>query len=176
MSTCDCELRTCRKTSSGTTNSGTRSPTMAMSTVRYKRAWTVYHRPASSPSNFSRNACQSQMTPGLWKHDTCPISFSLVVDDFGVKYVGKENAQHLVNTVRGYYKCSCNWEGERYCGLTIKWDYVGQKVHLSMPGYVRKGKALTRFHPPPPDKTTGSTLVPPCQTKLWGEKEIRTRG
>jgi hypothetical protein len=116
------------------------------------------------------------MTPGLWKHDTCPISFSLVVDDFGVKYVGKENAQHLVNTVRGYYKCSCNWEGERYCGLTIKWDYVGQKVHLSMPGYVRKGKALTRFHPPPPDKATGSTLVPPCQTKLWGEKEIRTRG
>ena len=28
---------------------------------------------------------QSQTTPGLWKHDTRPISFSLVVDDFGVK-------------------------------------------------------------------------------------------
>jgi hypothetical protein len=27
---------------------------------------------------------QSQMTPGLWKHDTCPISFSLVVNNFGV--------------------------------------------------------------------------------------------
>jgi hypothetical protein len=35
---------------------------------------------------------QSQMTPDLWKHDTCPISFSLVVNNFGVKYVGKENA------------------------------------------------------------------------------------
>ncbi len=40
---------------------------------------------------------QSQTTPGRWKHDTRPISFSLVVDDFGVKYVGKENAQHLLD-------------------------------------------------------------------------------
>jgi hypothetical protein len=27
---------------------------------------------------------QSKTTPGLWQHDTCLISFSLVVDDFGV--------------------------------------------------------------------------------------------
>jgi hypothetical protein len=63
---------------------------------------------------------QSTITPGLWKHDTCPISFSLVVDDSGVKYVGEENAQHLLDTVQKYYKCSCNWGGEQYCGLTIK--------------------------------------------------------
>ena len=56
--------------------------------------------------------CQCKTTPGLWKHDTRPISFSLVVDDFGVKYVGKENAQHLLDTVQKYYKCSCNWKGE----------------------------------------------------------------
>ncbi len=42
---------------------------------------------------------QSTITPGLWKHDTCPISFSLVVNNFGVKYVGEENAQHLLDTV-----------------------------------------------------------------------------
>jgi hypothetical protein len=24
-------------------------------------------------------------TPGLWYHESCPISFTLVVDDFGVK-------------------------------------------------------------------------------------------
>ncbi len=43
--------------------------------------------------------CQSKTTPGLWTHDTHPISFSLVVNDFGVKYVGEENAQHLLDTV-----------------------------------------------------------------------------
>jgi hypothetical protein len=83
------------------------------------------------------------MTPGLWKHNTCPISFSLVVDDFRVKYVGKENAQHLLDTVRQYYKCSCNWKEERYCGLTLKGDYKDKKVNVSMPGY--DTKALTCF-------------------------------
>ena len=28
-------------------------------------------------------------TPGLWKHKRRPIQLSLIVDDFGVKYVGK---------------------------------------------------------------------------------------
>jgi hypothetical protein len=52
---------------------------------------------------------QSQMTPGLWKHDTHPIGFSLVINNFGVKYVDEENAQHLSDTVRHHNKCSCNW-------------------------------------------------------------------
>jgi hypothetical protein len=37
-------------------------------------------------------------TPGLWRHKHRPILFSLVVDDFGVKYVGKEHANHLIDT------------------------------------------------------------------------------
>ncbi len=94
---------------------------------------------------------QSQTTPGLWKHNTCPISFSLVVNNFGVKYVGKENAQHLLDTVRHYYKCSCDWKGEQYCGLSSIWDYKGKNVHVSMPGYVTK--ALTHFQHPPPIKS-----------------------
>ena len=65
---------------------------------------------------------QSKTTPGLWQHDTHPISFSLIVNDFGVKYVGEENAQHLLDIVQKYYKRSCNWKGEQYCRLTIKWD------------------------------------------------------
>jgi len=31
-------------------------------------------------------------TPGLCKHETRPIWFTLTVDDFGVKYIGKEHA------------------------------------------------------------------------------------
>ncbi len=55
---------------------------------------------------------QSKTTPGLWSHETRLIQFSLVVDDFGVKYVGKENALHLLNTIQKYYKCSCDWDGK----------------------------------------------------------------
>jgi hypothetical protein len=42
---------------------------------------------------------KSATTPGLWKHNTGPISSSLVVDNFRVNFVEKENAQHLIDTV-----------------------------------------------------------------------------
>jgi hypothetical protein len=42
-------------------------------------------------------------TPGLWKHVHRPVWFTLVVDDFGVKYIGKENANHLMNSLRKDY-------------------------------------------------------------------------
>jgi hypothetical protein len=32
---------------------------------------------------------QTKFTPVLWQHITRPIHFTLVVDDFGVQYVGK---------------------------------------------------------------------------------------
>jgi hypothetical protein len=38
-------------------------------------------------------------TPGIWLHKTQLISFTLVVDDFAVKYVGKQHAEHLRNAL-----------------------------------------------------------------------------
>jgi hypothetical protein len=32
---------------------------------------------------------QTKFTPGIWRHVTHPIQFTLVVDDFGVQHVGK---------------------------------------------------------------------------------------
>ena len=52
---------------------------------------------------------KSKLVPGLWKHDTQPIQFTLVVDDLGVKYVGKEHAVHLKNMLEEHYKLTCNW-------------------------------------------------------------------
>ncbi len=43
--------------------------------------------------------------------------------------------------------CLFGKEEERYCRLTIKWDYVGKMVHLLMPSYLKK--ALKRFQHPP---------------------------
>jgi hypothetical protein len=55
---------------------------------------------------------QSKLIPGLCKHDTRPIQLTLVVDDFGIKYDGKEHAQHLKNTLEEHYKHTCNWTGK----------------------------------------------------------------
>jgi hypothetical protein len=61
-------------------------------------------------------------THGLWKHDTRPNSFSLVVDDFGVKYVGREHAEHLMECIKNNYNISSDWNSSAYCGLTLEWD------------------------------------------------------
>ena len=58
-------------------------------------------------------------TLSLWKHDTKPIFFSLFVDDFGVKYIGKENADHLIQALKKLYTISIDWTGSLFCGLTI---------------------------------------------------------
>ncbi len=39
-------------------------------------------------------------TPGLWRHETRAISFTLVVDDFGVKYVKKDDVDHLIASIK----------------------------------------------------------------------------
>jgi hypothetical protein len=79
----------------------------------------------------------TQHTYGLWKHDTRPISFSLVVDDFGVKYIGREHAEHLMECIKKNYNISRDWKGSAYCGLTLEWDHKNRTVDLSMPGYTK---------------------------------------
>jgi hypothetical protein len=86
---------------------------------------------------------QSKLVPGLWRHKTRPIQFTLVVDDFGVKYVGREHAEHLKRVLEEHYKVTTDWAGERYVGIHLKWDYINRRVHLWMPGYVKK--ALLQF-------------------------------
>ena len=58
-------------------------------------------------------------TPGLWRHVTTLVQFTLCVDNFGVKYVGKENADHLMNTINKHYTCSEYWAGTLYFGITL---------------------------------------------------------
>ena len=86
---------------------------------------------------------QSKLTPGFWTHDWRPISFTLVVDDFGVKYINKDDVTHLLTALQKDYDLDTDWEGTRYLGLMLDWDYKGKCVHLSMPGYIKK--ALFRF-------------------------------
>ncbi len=85
-------------------------------------------------------------TPGLWRHQTRPIAFSLVVDDFGVKYVGRAHAEHLLAALESLYQVTTDWQGQLYCGLTLRWDYQARTVELSMPGYIPA--ALHKFQHP----------------------------
>ncbi|KAL7485386.1 hypothetical protein ACHAW6_010987 [Cyclotella cf. meneghiniana] len=67
---------------------------------------------------------QSKVMPGLWKHKMLPIQFTLVVDVFGIKYVGKEHAKHLLTTLEEHYKVTTDWTGTGYIGIQLQWDYT----------------------------------------------------
>ena len=79
-----------------------------------------------------------QHTPGLWKHESLPIQFTLVVNNFGVKYVGKDNALHLINALKINYDIETDWKGHLYCGITLDWNYKDGYVDTKMPCYAMK--------------------------------------
>jgi hypothetical protein len=62
-------------------------------------------------------------TLGVWLHKTKPIAFTLVVDNFAVKYAGKGNTHHLRNALLHSYEITTDWGGTVYSGMTLKWDH-----------------------------------------------------
>ena len=66
---------------------------------------------------------QTPHTPGLRKHHTKPIQFALVVDDFGIKYENKQDAQDLINALeKNYEAVSVDRDGELFCDIKLEWD------------------------------------------------------
>jgi hypothetical protein len=100
-------------------------------------------------------------TPGLWLHKTRPISVTLVVDDFAVKYVGKQHAEHLRNALLRTYELTTDWTATVYSGMTLKWDFENRTCDISMPGYV--SNVLSKFHhdaPKHPQHTPSRYVTP----------------
>jgi hypothetical protein len=103
------------------------------------------------------------LTPSLWTHDTRPLNFSLVVDNFGVKYVGKEQALHLLKALRHLYTVT---EGSLFSCLTIKWNYAKKYVVISMPNYIPA--MLHKFQHMKPTKHQGAPHM--WTTTTYGAK------
>jgi hypothetical protein len=82
-------------------------------------------------------------TPGLWLHKTRPIAFSLIVDDFAVKYVGKQHDDHLRDALLQIYELTTDWEAKVYSDMSLKWDYRTRTCCISMHGYV--SNVLSKF-------------------------------
>ena len=87
---------------------------------------------------------KTKHTPGLWKHINRPIAFTLCVDDFGVKYIGKQHAEHLIRTLEKHYEAlTVDWEGTKFCGIDMKWNYHKRVCDISIQDYV--ARTLTKF-------------------------------
>ena len=66
-----------------------------------------------------------------------PITFTLIVENLGVKYVIAEHAQYLVQCINKYYEVYEDWEGNVFCGITLERDYNNTTMDLSMSVYVQ---------------------------------------
>ena len=60
------------------------------------------------------------------------------MDDFEIVYVGQEHIDHLMSALKIYYEnITTDWEGDLYCGITMKLYYTKQYVDISMPQYLK---------------------------------------
>ena len=78
-------------------------------------------------SNFSKAAHGHklpQYAPGLWTHNLNQIKCTLVVDEFDVKHLSNEKADHIVQALNNKYEeLGANQKGDKFCHINLEWDY-----------------------------------------------------
>jgi hypothetical protein len=47
------------------------------------------------------------------------VAHSLLTDNFGVEYVGKQHVNHLFNALEEHYEAATDWDGALYCGVKV---------------------------------------------------------
>ena len=76
------------------------------------------------------------------------------MDDFGIEYVGKEHALHLLKTLEVDYEITTDWEGTKFSGIDLNWSYHSRHAnctcHISMKGCI--AKVLFKYGHPIPKK------------------------
>ncbi len=103
-------------------------------------------------------------TQCLFRHRTRDIMFSLVIDDFGVRYGSQSNIDHLEKTLElNDYKITIHPDGDQHLGMNIAFN-TRTAVTISMPGYVYK--MLTRFCPQFLDKAHRPAQTPSVRAKI----------
>ena len=79
---------------------------------------------------------QCRHTDVLWKHKWRPSASSLVVDYFGIKYIGKQNSDHIIESIIKYYPVNVDCTGGLYCIIKLECTYYPTRsIDLSIPKY-----------------------------------------
>lgn len=110
---------------------------------------------------------QCATTPGLWRHKWRPVVFTLIVDDFGIEYVDRRHAEHLLTALQTDYQVTTDWTGSKFAGIDIDWDYDQRTCRIAMKGYI--DALLLKYNHPKPSKPQHS----PHQHRpiVYGAKE-----
>ena len=100
---------------------------------------------------------KAHSTPGLWQHKWRPVQFCLIVDNFGVEYVGKEHFNHLLTLLKKYHQVQTNMAGDTIAGINVQWDFLDRRVRIDMRTYINN--LLLTFNWPKPRKPQLSSFI-----------------
>ena len=104
---------------------------------------------------------QDPNVPCLFTHLTNGIIFSLVVDDFGVRYKLALGFQSLVDALKASgYELKVNPTGSKYLGMNINFDRQANTITTDMGDYV-KHHLLRLNHTAKTTPSTPSLYTPP---------------
>ena len=76
--------------------------------------------------------------PCLFFHKTRPISFTLVVDDLGIKTYNNDDITHLLSNIREKWKVKVDITGAKYNGTRLTWNYDQNTLVKDIPNYVEE--------------------------------------
>jgi hypothetical protein len=83
-------------------------------------------------------------TPCLFIHQSNGVAFTLVVDDFLIKYSDRKDVEHLLTVLRELYTITTDFgTTQKYVGITLQHNRTKRHIDMSIPGYVQK--AIQRF-------------------------------
>ena len=65
---------------------------------------------------------ECKFTPGLFTHDTRPVQFTLIADDFAVKWVNQSDFDHPLHSPETKHTMTCDMDGKQCAGMHLDWN------------------------------------------------------
>ena len=97
----------------------------------------------------------------------------LIVDDFVLEYVRKQDADNLASVLKNHHDISKDWEGKKFTGIDLDWNYANKhcdrNCRLSMINYIKN--LLIKMNHPIPRKPQ----LPPhkcCEVKYGSKNQL----
>lgn len=93
--------------------------------AKIKRAWCGLKQSGKIAhddlvAHLGKHGCiKAGQTDGLFKHETRDVSFTLVVDDFGVKHTKEDDVKHLTMIMREKHTFKVDMKAEQHVGIHL---------------------------------------------------------
>ena len=114
--------------------------------VKINKAWFGLRQSCKIPHNDfvqhlnKQGYVQAKNSDRLFFHGLCDISFTLVVDDFGIQYTNKDDVNHLISLMQGMCKFKVDFDTKQYIEIHLKWNDLEQTIRYAMKGYVEQAQ------------------------------------